>query len=59
MFRGSTIPGRDLEIQIIKNFPGVAMFVEKPIATGPDNEIADALQVAKQINESGVICSVG
>lgn len=59
MFRGSTKPGRDVELQIIKHFPGVAMFVEKPIATGPDNEIADALGVAKAINDSGVVCSVG
>ena len=59
MFRGSTKPGRDVEIQIIKHFPGVALFVEKPIATGPESEIADALQVAKSINDSGVVCSVG
>lgn len=59
MFRGSTHPGRDIELQIIKNFPGVAMFVEKPIATGPKEELEEAFKVAKHISDSGILCSVG
>ena len=59
MFRGSTQPGRDIEMQLLKHFPGVALFIEKPIATGPAEEIEEAFKVARAIDESGVICSVG
>jgi len=59
MFRGTTQPGRDIEMQIIKHFPGVAMFIEKPIATGPRSEIDEALKISKHITNNGVICSVG
>ncbi|RPD66176.1 hypothetical protein L226DRAFT_455263 [Lentinus tigrinus ALCF2SS1-7] len=59
MFRGTIQPGRDIESQIMKHFPGVAMFIEKPAATGPASELPEAFQVAKAINESGTICSVG
>lgn len=59
MFRGTTKPGRDVEIQILKFFPGVALFIEKPIATGPGVELPEAFKVAKTIKESGTVCSVG
>jgi hypothetical protein len=59
MFRGTTKPGRDIEIQVLKHFPGVALFIEKPIATGPGDELPEAFQVAKTIQNSGTICSVG
>ncbi|KZV64347.1 hypothetical protein PENSPDRAFT_656651 [Peniophora sp. CONT] len=59
MFRGTTKPGRDIELQILKAFPGVAIFMEKPIATGAADEIQEAFKVAKVIEESNTICSVG
>ncbi|THU86402.1 hypothetical protein K435DRAFT_731414 [Dendrothele bispora CBS 962.96] len=59
MFRGTLKPGRDIEMQILKHFPGVAMFVEKPIATGPAHEIEEAFQISKSIEDSKTICSVG
>ena len=59
MFRGSTSSGRDIEIQLLKKFPGIALFVEKPIATGPFVELKDAFEVAKAIETSGNVCSVG
>jgi thioredoxin-related protein len=59
MFRGSLNPGRDIEMQILKYFPGVAMFVEKPIATGPAHEINEAFAIAKMISDSKTVCSVG
>ncbi|KAF7305120.1 hypothetical protein MKEN_01227200 [Mycena kentingensis (nom. inval.)] len=59
MFRGSLVPGRDIEMQILKHFPGVAMFIEKPVATGPKAEIQDAYTIAKTIQDSKTICSVG
>jgi len=59
MFRGSTQPGRDIETQILKHFPGVAIFVEKPIATGLESEIEEAFKIARLISNSGTTCSVG
>lgn len=59
MFRGSLQPGRDIEVQILKYFPGVAMFIEKPITTGPRELIQDGYQIARMITEAKAICSVG
>ena len=59
MFRGTTRPGRDIELQILRRFPGVALFIEKPIATGPEDEIVEAFKVSRAIVESGTVCSVG
>ncbi|KAI0950651.1 hypothetical protein AcV7_009049 [Taiwanofungus camphoratus] len=59
MFRGTTQSGRDIESQILRYFPGVAMFIEKPAATGPSSEIEEAFKVAKFIDDSNTICSVG
>ncbi|KAH7890859.1 putative oxidoreductase C terminal-domain-containing protein [Phlebopus sp. FC_14] len=59
MYRGTLQPGRDVEIQIMKHFPGVPMFIEKPIATGDKSEIEEAFKVAKFISDSGAMCSVG
>lgn len=59
MFRGSINAGRDVELQILKHFPGVPLFIEKPVATGTEEEIKDAYIVAKAIKDSNAICSVG
>ena len=59
MFRGSTQPGRDIELQILKHFPGVAIFLEKPIATGPEEEIQESFKIAQMISDSKTICSIG
>ena len=59
MFRGTTQPGRDIELQILRHFPGVALFIEKPIATGPEDEIAEAFKVSQAIVDSGAVCSAG
>lgn len=47
--------------QIMKHFPGVAMFIEKPIATGPYSEIEEAFKVSKHwhIDDNDVVCSGG
>lgn len=58
-FRGTTQPRRDVELQILKHFPGVALFVEKPVATGPKEELVETFKVAEAIKQSGSICSVG
>ena len=59
MFRGCTIPGRDIELQLLRRFPGISLFVEKPIATGSFEELKNSFEVAKAIEDSGNICSVG
>jgi hypothetical protein len=59
MFRGTTRPGRDIELQVLHYFPEAALFIEKPIATGPEDEIQEAFKVSQAINDSGVVCSVG
>jgi len=59
MFRGTTLPGRNIEMQIMTHFPGIAMFIEKPIATGPKSELEEAFKVSKYITDNNVICSVG
>lgn len=59
MFRGSTHSGRDIELQILKDLPDAALFIEKPIATGPEDEIQDGFKIAKMISDSKAICSVG
>lgn len=58
-FRGTEEAGRDTELQILKHFPGVAMFCEKPVATGPVHEIPQAFKVAEAIKKSDTLCSVG
>ncbi|TFK76507.1 hypothetical protein BDN72DRAFT_240715 [Pluteus cervinus] len=59
MFRGSLQPGRDIESQIFKHFPGIPLFVEKPIATGAKGEIKEAYTIAKTIRDTRTICSIG
>ncbi|KAH8833804.1 putative oxidoreductase C terminal-domain-containing protein [Flagelloscypha sp. PMI_526] len=59
MFRGTLKSGRDIEMQILKHFPGVALFIEKPIATGPQEEIQDGFKIAKMIEDTNTVCSVG
>ncbi|KAG8772259.1 hypothetical protein FRC12_003152 [Ceratobasidium sp. 428] len=54
--RGTDIPGRDLELQAVQQFPGVPIFVEKPISTA---EVPAARRVAHKLGEKKVICSVG
>ena len=59
MFRGILQKGRDIEAQILEHFPGVPLFVEKPITTGPLEELSETYQLAKRISDSKTICSVG
>jgi hypothetical protein len=59
MFRGTTRPGRDIELQILKHFPEAALFIEKPIATGPEDELEEAFKVSQAIVDSKAVCSVG
>jgi hypothetical protein len=55
-FRGSEESGKDLELTLMKHFPQIPLFVEKPVAAG---SVEPAFRVAEKIKESGVACSVG
>lgn len=59
MFRGSSLSGRDIELQLLKKFHDIALFVEKPVATAPFDELKYSFEVAKAIETHGNICSVG
>ena len=53
---GSTKPGKDAELQLIKAFPKVALFVEKPISLDTFEEVG---KVAEALRKAGTITSVG
>ncbi|KIJ22963.1 hypothetical protein M422DRAFT_196495 [Sphaerobolus stellatus SS14] len=55
-FRGSHIPGKDLELQIMEAFPGCPVFVEKPVTASLPEE---CWRVSKQMNQSNVLIGVG
>ncbi len=55
-FRGREQPGRDLEKKLVEAFPDTAIFIEKPVSTGP---VADALNVAALLEKSDNLVSVG
>ena len=54
--RGSTKPGRDAEIQLIKMFPGIALFMEKPLSMDTFEEVT---AVSDALKAKGTITSVG
>ncbi|RPD62848.1 hypothetical protein L227DRAFT_573367 [Lentinus tigrinus ALCF2SS1-6] len=54
--RGTDVPGRDLEQQLVSAFPGCALFVEKPVSSGPEDA---CWRVAKVLQESRTIVGVG
>ncbi|KAG8715602.1 hypothetical protein FRC11_002489 [Ceratobasidium sp. 423] len=55
-WRGTDLPGRDLELKLLQYFPGVALFIEKPVSTGLHTT---ALEIGKKIEDAGNVCSVG
>ncbi|WFD07116.1 hypothetical protein MVES1_002473 [Malassezia vespertilionis] len=55
-YRGSMAPGHDLERVLTDILPGVPLFIEKPVATGP---VEDAFEVADMLINSGNLVSVG
>jgi hypothetical protein len=59
MFRGTLQANKDIEVQILKLFPSVAIFVEKPVTTGPQSEIDDLRQLANSIADAKIVSSVG
>lgn len=54
--RGTDIPGRDLELQLVEAFPRCALFVEKPVSSGPEDACR---RVADVLEKSGTLVGVG
>lgn len=54
--RGSDIPGRDLELQVARAFPECALFVEKPVSSGPEDA---CWRVAAELSKRQTFVSVG
>ncbi|TIB39962.1 hypothetical protein E3P86_00905 [Wallemia ichthyophaga] len=55
-FRGGLNPPANLELDLIDKFPNAALFLEKPVTTGPAKE---AVEVGKKIAAAGNVTSVG
>jgi hypothetical protein len=47
VMRGSTQPGRNLEMQLIKLFPDAALFIEKPISSSEFTEVDKVKEALK------------
>ncbi|KAH9942270.1 putative oxidoreductase C terminal-domain-containing protein [Epithele typhae] len=54
--RGSDEPGRDLELQLARAFPGCALFVEKPVSSGGAE---GCWRVARELAARGTLVGVG
>lgn len=54
--RGTDKPGRDLEVRLSDAFPGTALFIEKPVSSGPEDE---PRRVASVLSRTGGIVGVG
>ena len=53
---GSTEPGKDIEIQLVKMFPKIALFVEKPLSLDSFEEVD---KVSQALRAAGTVTSVG
>ncbi|KAI0771105.1 putative oxidoreductase C terminal-domain-containing protein [Trametes elegans] len=54
--RGTDTPGRDLELQLARAFPRCALFVEKPVSSGPEDA---CWRVADALAKNGSVVGVG
>ncbi|KAK9350401.1 putative oxidoreductase C terminal-domain-containing protein [Lipomyces doorenjongii] len=56
-FRGTTLPGRNLELELLKHFGNKpTIFMEKPVATTRPEQ---PLEVARQLRDAGQVIGVG
>lgn len=55
-FRGGVSEGRHLELDLLKYFPTVGYFIEKPVSTAPIDEVK---QVAADLVQNKNVVSVG
>ncbi|WVW83941.1 hypothetical protein I302_105964 [Kwoniella bestiolae CBS 10118] len=55
--RGSTLPKHDNELELLRYFPKVGLFIEKPISDVED--FKDVEEVGRRLKENGNVTSVG
>ncbi|EPY51671.1 NAD binding dehydrogenase [Schizosaccharomyces cryophilus OY26] len=55
-FHGSNKVGADMELQIVRQFPNAALFIEKPITSAA---VEDAFDVVRQLEQHQAIISIG
>jgi len=58
-FRGQTRPGRDAELALLKAFPSIALFCEKPVTTGPYEGIDETSKVKDMLAEQSQTGIIG
>jgi len=56
-FHGTTLPGRDVEVQCAKR--KVHMFIEKPLSCYPEEEVHRVDDIVAKAEEEGLVVSVG
>ncbi|OSD07606.1 hypothetical protein PYCCODRAFT_1403293 [Trametes coccinea BRFM310] len=54
--RGTDVPGRDLELQLVEAFPRCALFIEKPVSSGPEDA---CWRVAEALAKNSTLVGVG
>ncbi|GBE82995.1 Uncharacterized protein SCP_0500380 [Sparassis crispa] len=54
--RGTDLPGQDLELQLVRAFPSCALFIEKPVSSGPEDA---CWRVAAELEGRGTLVGVG
>ncbi|KAI0923327.1 hypothetical protein AcV7_005872 [Taiwanofungus camphoratus] len=54
--RGTDLPGQDLELQLARTFPQCALFVEKPVSSGPEDA---CWRVASELQRKAILVGVG
>lgn len=55
-YRGSIIPGKDVELTLAKQIPGVGIFIEKPISS---SSVEEVLEISRQFPLSKSVVAVG
>lgn len=59
LFRGTTVEGRDMELRIMKHFPGVPILLEKPLAVVQNKEdMRNVSLVSEKMGQARTVCSV-
>jgi hypothetical protein len=53
-FRGTLVPGRNVETQVRETWPGVGILLEKPVSTGTVGQVREVLRKMRD-GETGVV----
>ena len=56
VFRGTLLPGKDIDIVVALQFPSASLFVEKPVATA---RVGDVHHLTRRLDETNTFVAVG